>query len=71
MPIGLDVLIELLEDQMFAAQIRWAEDGAPASSSRSRSTSSGSPPPPPPAAPPRGLTPPRGARGRPTVRCEI
>ena len=24
---GLDVLIELLEDQMFAARIRWARDG--------------------------------------------
>ena len=24
---GLDVLIELLEDQMFAARVRWARDG--------------------------------------------
>lgn len=26
-PIGLDLLIELVEDQMFAAQVRWAEEG--------------------------------------------
>jgi len=26
-PVGLDLLIELVEDQMFAAQVRWAEEG--------------------------------------------
>ncbi len=36
--VGVELLIELVENQMFAARIRWAGTAAPGSSSRSRST---------------------------------